>query len=89
MSQLKATNNFVFIIREKAESEKSNIYIPPEGRVKSHWGTIFSIGNLVKDQNIKGSKNKKAFFHKGVGQPIDFEGVEYLVMQDIDIIAVL
>lgn len=87
-NQLKATNNFVFIIRDGAEAEKTGIFIPGDGREKPPMGTVFSIGGLVKDGNIRSAKGKRAIFHKGVGFSINFEGADYLVLQDTEIIAI-
>lgn len=84
----KATNNFVWVIRDKPEDEKSKLLLPGQGKEKMHTGTIFSIGVLVKDGNIKGGKNKKAIFHKGTGQEIEYLGETYLVLMDHMIIGV-
>lgn len=86
---IQATNDFVFVIREKAESEKSGIIIPDQGREKPNRGTVFTLGDLVQDKNIKKSKNKKCLFFKGTGFPIEFEGVEYLVLTANQIIAIV
>lgn len=84
----KAVNTCVWIIRDKTESEKSGLLIPGQGREKPHTGTIFSIGSKVTDKEIKGGKNKKAIYHKGIGQTIEYKGTEYLVMQEHEIIGV-
>lgn len=83
---IQATNNFVFIVRDKAETEKGGLIIPGAGREKPHQGTIVSVGDLVQDKNIKKAKGKKCLFHKTVGWPIDFEGTEYLVLEGHQII---
>jgi len=86
---IQATNNFVFVIREKAESEKSGIFIPDQGREKPNEGTIVSIGDLIQDKKIKGAKNKKCLFFKGTGFSIEYAGVTYLVLTGDQIIAIL
>lgn len=86
---IKAVNNFIFVIRDKTESEKSGLLIPSVGREKPHQGTVISIGSLVRDKEIKGSKGKKVLFHKGVGQEIPFEDNTYLVLNELEIIAVI
>ncbi len=86
---VKAVNTVVWIIRDKTESEKSGLVLPSQGKEKPHQGTIISVGGLVKDGNIKNGKGKKALFHKGVGQEIDFEGQTYLILDDIQIIGVV
>lgn len=84
----KATNTFVFIIRDKTESEKSGLILPNAGREKPHTGKMVSIGNKVTDKDIKNGKNKTAIFHKGIGFEIDYKGVVYLVLQEQEIIGV-
>jgi len=86
---IQATNNFVFVTREKAESEKSGIYIPDQGREKPNEGIIVTIGDLVQDKKVKASKNKKCLFFKGAGFTVPYQGVEYLVLTSDQIIAIL
>ncbi len=86
---IQATNDFVFVLRDKTPAEKSGIIIPDQGREKPNVGTVFSGGDLIQDKNIKKAKNKKCLFFKGTGFPIEFEGVEYLVLTANQIIAIV
>lgn len=86
---IQATNNFVFVIRDKANSEKAGIYIPNTGREKPNEGTVFSVGDLIQDKKIKAAKNKKCLFFKGTGFTIEYQGVDYLVLTSDQIIAIL
>jgi co-chaperonin GroES (HSP10) len=86
---IQATNNYVFVIRDKAVAEKSGIIIPDQGREKPNQGTVFSVGDLIQDKTIKKAKNKKCLFFKGTGFHIEFEEVEYLVLTSDQIIAIL
>jgi co-chaperonin GroES (HSP10) len=86
---IKVTNNNVFVIRDKTEGEKSGLILPTAGREKPSEGTIFAVGNLVKDPDIKRGKGKKCLFHKGVGTEIEYQDVVYLHLVDQHIIAVL
>lgn len=85
---VKAVNNYVWIVRDKEESEKGGLLIPGAGREKPHTGLIESIGKMVKDPDIKSGKGKKAIFHKGVGRSILFEEKEYLVLVENEIIGI-
>lgn len=85
--QIQAKNNFVFIIRDEAETETNGLLIPGQGQEKPHWGTAHSVGALVQDKTIK--KGDRVMFHKGNGFPIPYEGVEYLVIEGERIIAVI
>jgi chaperonin GroES len=86
---IKATNNFVFIIRDKSETEKNGLFIPSKGVEKQHKGKIVSSGSLVKDLKIKNGVGKTAVFHKGIGFEIDFEDNTYLVLTDNEIIGII
>jgi co-chaperonin GroES (HSP10) len=89
MGILKVTNNNVFVIRDKTEGEKSGLILPSAGREKPSEGTIFGVGNLVKDPDIKRGKNRKCLFHKGVGQEIEYKGVTYVNLDASHIIAIV
>jgi len=86
---IKATNNFVFIIRDETEKEKGGLILPSSGKVKPDRGTIFSVGGCVPDLDIKRGKGQKAVFHKGIGFEIDIDGTTYLVLEANQILAVL
>jgi len=83
---IKATNNFCIILRDEAAEESKGLYLPEGSRKKPSQGTIVSVGDLVKDKNIRASKNKKCLFHAGVGFHIEFAGTEYLVLTGDEII---
>lgn len=87
--QIKVTNNCVFVIRDKVESEAAGLILPSAGKEKPSEGTIFGVGNLVKDPDIKRGKGKKCLFHKGVGQELEYQGVTYLNLDAQHIIAVI
>jgi co-chaperonin GroES (HSP10) len=85
---MKAANKWVWVIRDKADSEKSGIIIPRSGVEKPPTGEVISIGSLVQDKEIKSSKGKKAIWHKTVGQEITYKGVTYLILQEHEIIGI-
>lgn len=84
---MKATNDFVLVIRDETLSEKNGLIMPTSGRVKPHVGTIATAGTLTKDQNIKAGKGKKVLFHSTVGFELEYEGIVYLVLTANQIIA--
>jgi chaperonin GroES len=84
----KATNNYVWLIRDAIAAEKSGIIIPGTAREKPHTGTVVSIGSLVKDKEIKASKGKKALFHKGVEQEIEYADKVYIILNELHIIGI-
>lgn len=82
-----ATNNCVWVIMDETPSEKGGLIIPSMGKKKPNTGSIFSVGELVQDKKIK--ENKKAIFHDGVGQKIEYDGKEYLIIQGNEIIGIV
>jgi len=84
---IKATNNFVLVIRDEVERERAGLSIPGIGQVKPASGTILSVGKLVKDPDVKAGKGKKCLFHATVGFELPFEDTTYLVLEGEQIIA--
>jgi len=89
VEQIKATNNFVFIIRDKPITEKNGTFIPSSGVEKQNKGTIYSVGDLVQDKKIKSGKGKTCLFHKGIGFEIPYENETYLVLTGEEIIGII
>lgn len=83
----KALNNFVLILRDEAQSEVGGLYIPDGSQEKPHFGTVFSVGSLVSDKDIK--PDCKVMFHKGNGFNIEWDGTEYLVLEGERVIAII
>ena len=88
MPKPQATNSNIWVIRDETPSESYGLILPTEGRTKPHTGTIFSIGKLTQDENIKKALGKKAIFHQTVGQEIEYEGVTYLIIASEHILGI-
>jgi len=69
--------------------EKGGLLLPASGQIKPHKGLIMSIGGLVKDPNIKSAKGKSCLYHPTVGFSIEYDDVEYWVLSDNEIIAIV
>lgn len=87
MSTIKAVNNFVFIIRDEIQKEVDGLTLPDKSKLKPSRGEIVSIGGKVTDPDIK--QGKTGIFHKGVGQEIEIDGKDYLVLFEYELIAVI
>ena len=48
---------------------------------------VTSVGDLVEDKNIQ--PNEKVMFHKGVGFTVEWEGIEYLVLEGEKVISIV
>lgn len=84
---IQAVNQFVFIIRDDITEEVSGLVIPGQGQEKPNYGLIHSAGELIADKKIE--SGKRAMFHKGGGMSIEFEGVEYVVIEGDRIISII
>lgn len=89
MAKVQATNHYVHVKRDETKTETSGLLLPTSGRIKPQAGEILSVGSLVKDVKIKNGKGKRALFHKGVGQEIDYNGETFLILEDLHIIGVI
>ena len=77
-----ALNNFIYVIRDETEKEKSGLLIPGKGQVKPAMGTAYSIGSLTRDAKLKKKVGKKLLFFSGTGFEQEIEGTTYLVLTD-------
>lgn len=84
---LKATNDNVLVVRDEATSELNGVFIPDEAKKKMHKGEIKTAGSLVSDKLI--AVGKTAVFNKSAGFEISEDGVDYLVLTQRDIIAIV
>lgn len=78
IEKLKATGNFVFIIRDEAKKESGGLVIPDLSQKKPNTGIILSVGGRVEDSNIVAGN--KAIFNKSVGSTIDIFDTEITVL---------
>jgi len=85
---IKATNQNVFILRDEAEKEKDGLLLPSIAVVKPHVGKIFSVGKKVNDPDIKHGIGKKAIFHQGTGQEIQYDVDTFIVLHADHILGV-
>ena len=82
-----ACNNFVLVIRDETETAIGGMLLPTQAREKPHSGTIHAIGDLVQSKNVQEAKGKKCLFHPTTGWEIEYEGVNYVVLDGHQIIA--
>jgi chaperonin GroES len=64
----------------------SGIYVPETAKEKPQTGKVIAIGD---DEDIKIQVNDKVLFAKYTGTEIKLEGIEYLLMENSDVLAKL
>lgn len=84
---IKANLDCIWVIREKAESERGGILIPDSALSKVHKGEIITVGETV--MSIKESKvrvGRIAIFNKTSGFDIKEGDITYTILRLNDII---
>lgn len=87
--KIEATNDFVFVILDEPKKEMLGLTIPGVGQEKPSKGKIVTVGDLVQDAKIKIAEGRDCLFHKGSGFPLEFEGVQYQVIEGGRIISLV
>lgn len=78
LEKLQAIGEFIFIIRDVAETERGGLMIPEASIKKPVTGKILSVGEGVIDSNVK--PGRTAIFNKQVGNDLDLFDVEITVL---------
>lgn len=83
MNRLHATGEKV-LIKPETEVKNSGMIIPDSAREIPQKGTVVSVGHLVTDPDIK--EGFTILYRKGAAMTITYDGIEYFVMKQGDII---
>jgi chaperonin GroES len=78
------------IVKPAAAEEKSKggIIIPDTAKEKPQRGTVFAAGPGKKDEPVT-VKSGDVLYGKYAGTEITIEGIEYLIMRESDIVAIV
>ena len=79
------------LIEPMAAEEKtaSGIYIPDTAKEKPQRGKVVAVGPGTKDENMTVSVGDTVLYGKYSGTELKFEGADYLMMRESDILAIL
>tara|TARA_B100000989_G_C19449514_1_gene431102 strand:+ start:419 stop:697 length:279 start_codon:yes stop_codon:yes gene_type:complete len=80
------------VLVEPAAAEtktSSGIIIPDTAKEKPQKGTIVAIGKGTKDNPITVSVGDSVLYGKYAGTELQHEGVDYLIMKESDILAIV
>ena len=94
MASIKPLGDRVLVQAEAAEEKTSSgLYIPDTAKEKPQQGTVIAVGagkvengNKI-DMTVK--KGDKVLYGKYAGTEVSFDGVEYLIMRESDIVGIL
>ncbi len=79
------------IVKPAAAEEKSagGIFIPDTAKEKPQRGIVIAAGPGKKDEPVTVKSGDAVLYGKYSGTEITFEGVEYLIMRESDILAIV
>jgi chaperonin GroES len=80
------------VIVEPAAAETktaSGIIIPDTAQEKPQKGTVVAVGNGKKDEPMTVSVGDKVLYGKYAGTEFKYEGSDFLIMRESDILAII
>ena len=80
------------VLIEPAEAETttvSGIIIPDTAQEKPQKGTVVAVGNGTKDHQMSVKIGDKVLYGKYSGTELKFEGSDYLMMRESDLLAII
>ena len=79
------------IIQPAAAETKSagGIIIPDTAKEKPQRGTVVAVGTGKKDEPMTVKAGDTVLYGKYAGQEVEFEGKQYLIMRESDIVAII
>jgi len=79
------------LVRPAAAEEKSvgGIIIPDTAKEKPLKGSVVAVGNGTKDEEMVVKPGDNVLYGKYAGTEIEFDGENYLIMRQSDILAII
>ena len=79
------------LVEPMAAEEKtaSGIYIPDTAKEKPQRGKVVAVGPGTKDENMTVSIGDTVLYGKYSGTELKFDGADYLMMRESDILAII
>ena len=80
----------VLVEAQEAETKTaSGLFIPDSAKEKPQQGVIIAVGSGNKDEPMELKPGDKVMYGKYSGSEVSFEGKDYLIMRQSDVIAVI
>ena len=80
----------VLVQAQEAETKTaSGLFIPDSAKEKPQQGVIVAVGGGKKDEPMELKVGDKVMYGKYSGTEVSFEGTDYLIMRQSDVIAVI
>tara|TARA_B100000282_G_C31670319_1_gene461870 strand:+ start:86 stop:364 length:279 start_codon:yes stop_codon:yes gene_type:complete len=88
--KIKPLSDRVLIEPAKAETTTvSGIIIPDTAQEKPQKGTVVAVGNGTKDHEMSVKIGDHVLYGKYSGTELKFEGTDYLMMRESDLLAII
>lgn len=88
--KIKPLADRVLIQPAKAETTTvSGIIIPDTAQEKPQKGIVVAVGNGTKDHKMSVKNGDQVLYGKYSGTELKFEGTEYLMMRESDLLAII
>lgn len=71
------------------ETTIAGIIIPDSAKEKPLRGTVLAAGEGTKDEKMQVKEGDQVLYGKYAGQEIQVDGVDYLIMKQNDILAII
>ncbi|WP_185877233.1 co-chaperone GroES [Blattabacterium cuenoti] len=88
--KIKPLSDRVLVHPDQAETKTaSGIIIPDTAKEKPQKGTVIAVGKGKKNDPMTLKKGDRVLYGKYSGTELKWEGEEYLIMRESDVIAVI
>ncbi|EIM78060.1 molecular chaperone GroES [Nitritalea halalkaliphila LW7] len=79
------------LVEPAAAEEKtaSGLFIPDTAKEKPQKGTVIAVGNGKKDEPLTVKVGDTVLYGKYSGTELSFDGQDYLIMREADILAII
>ncbi|MBV1924485.1 MAG: co-chaperone GroES [Flavobacteriaceae bacterium] len=80
----------VLVAPQEAETKTSSgIYIPDSAKEKPQQGKVVAVGKGNKDHQMTVKVGDIVLYGKYSGSELKYEGIDYLIMREDDILAII
>lgn len=87
---IKPLSDRVLIEPKEAETKTaSGLFIPDTAKEKPQQGIVVAVGNGKKDEPMELKVGDVVLYGKYAGTELSFEGKDYLIMRQSDVVAIL
>lgn len=88
--KIKLLSDRVMVAPKEAETKTaSGLYVPDSAKEKPQEGKVASVGNGKEDHKMTVKVGDTVLYGKYSGSELKYEGKDYLIMREDDIIAII